>query len=103
MPTPCFTTVGDEEADEAHDVQQRVESRSGGVREGSPTVSPMIVASCTDERSRPGVLADARRTLRFASLIDDVERKLFSLPDSTWFYLGHGSDSTVGTERPSLP
>jgi glyoxylase-like metal-dependent hydrolase (beta-lactamase superfamily II) len=40
---------------------------------------------------------------RFASLIDDVERKLFALPDSTWFYPGHGSDSTLGTERPSLP
>ena len=40
---------------------------------------------------------------RFASLIDDVERKLFALPDSTWFYPGHGSDSTLGKERPSLP
>lgn len=40
---------------------------------------------------------------RFASLIDDVEAKLFALPDSTWFYPGHGSDSTIGTERPSLP
>jgi glyoxylase-like metal-dependent hydrolase (beta-lactamase superfamily II) len=40
---------------------------------------------------------------RFASLIDDVERKLFVLPDSTWFYPGHGSDSTLGAERPSLP
>ena len=40
---------------------------------------------------------------RFATLIDDVERKLFALPDSTWFYPGHGSDSTIGTERPSLP
>jgi glyoxylase-like metal-dependent hydrolase (beta-lactamase superfamily II) len=40
---------------------------------------------------------------RFASLIDDVETKLFALPDSTWFYPGHGSDSTLGAERPSLP
>jgi glyoxylase-like metal-dependent hydrolase (beta-lactamase superfamily II) len=40
---------------------------------------------------------------RFATLIDDVENKLFRLPDSTWFYPGHGSDSTLGTERPSLP
>jgi len=40
---------------------------------------------------------------RFASLIDDVETKLFALPDSTWFYPGHGSDSTIGTERPSIP
>jgi glyoxylase-like metal-dependent hydrolase (beta-lactamase superfamily II) len=41
---------------------------------------------------------------RFASLIDDVEHKLFDqLPDETWFYPGHGSDSTLGVERPSLP
>ena len=41
---------------------------------------------------------------QFASLINDVERKLFDrLPDETWFYPGHGDDSTLGTERPSLP
>lgn len=40
----------------------------------------------------------------FASLIDDVERKLFDrLPDSTWFYPGHGRDSTLGAERDALP
>jgi glyoxylase-like metal-dependent hydrolase (beta-lactamase superfamily II) len=40
----------------------------------------------------------------FASLINDVERKLFDrLPDETWFYPGHGKDSTLGAERPSLP
>ena len=39
----------------------------------------------------------------FASLIDDVERKLFDrLPDDTWFYPGHGDDTTLGTERPKL-
>jgi glyoxylase-like metal-dependent hydrolase (beta-lactamase superfamily II) len=40
----------------------------------------------------------------FASLIDDVEHKLFDrLPDETWFYPGHGNDSTLGAERPSIP
>ena len=39
----------------------------------------------------------------FTSLIDDVERKLFDrLPDDTWFYPGHGKDSTLGAERPHL-
>jgi glyoxylase-like metal-dependent hydrolase (beta-lactamase superfamily II) len=39
----------------------------------------------------------------FARLIDDVETKLFGdLPDSTWFYPGHGGDSTLGAERPHL-
>ncbi|MFV2021860.1 MBL fold metallo-hydrolase [Micromonospora sp. LOL_023] len=40
----------------------------------------------------------------FQQLMTDVERKLFDrLPDDTWFYPGHGKDSTLGAERPSLP
>lgn len=40
----------------------------------------------------------------FASLMGDVEHKLFDrLPDETWFYPGHGKDSTLGAERPSIP
>lgn len=39
----------------------------------------------------------------FASLINDVEDRIFAvLPDDTWFYPGHGDDSTLGKERPSL-
>jgi glyoxylase-like metal-dependent hydrolase (beta-lactamase superfamily II) len=40
---------------------------------------------------------------RFASLIDDVETKVFGrLPDETWVYPGHGKDTTLGAERPHL-
>jgi glyoxylase-like metal-dependent hydrolase (beta-lactamase superfamily II) len=40
----------------------------------------------------------------FESLINDVEHKLFDrLPDETWFYPGHGKDSTLGAERGSVP
>ncbi len=40
---------------------------------------------------------------RFAQLIDDVEERLFgTLPDDTWVYPGHGSDTTLGAERPHL-
>ena len=39
----------------------------------------------------------------FAQLIDEVEHKVFDrLPDATWFYPGHGGDSTLGAERPHL-
>ena len=39
----------------------------------------------------------------FTSLLDDVSTKLFDrLPDETWFYPGHGDDSTLGAERPHL-
>jgi glyoxylase-like metal-dependent hydrolase (beta-lactamase superfamily II) len=37
------------------------------------------------------------------SLMDDLEEKVFSrLDDDTWFYPGHGKDSTLGAERPHL-
>jgi glyoxylase-like metal-dependent hydrolase (beta-lactamase superfamily II) len=40
----------------------------------------------------------------FASLIDDVEKRIFAvLPDDTWVYPGHGADTTLGAERPHLP
>ena len=40
----------------------------------------------------------------FASMFRDVSTKLFDrLPDDTWFYPGHGGDSTLGAERGSLP
>jgi glyoxylase-like metal-dependent hydrolase (beta-lactamase superfamily II) len=40
----------------------------------------------------------------FASLIHDVETKLFDrLPDETVVYPGHGADTTLGKERPALP
>ena len=39
----------------------------------------------------------------FAQLIDEVTSKIFDrLPDDTWFYPGHGDDSTIGAERPHL-
>jgi glyoxylase-like metal-dependent hydrolase (beta-lactamase superfamily II) len=39
----------------------------------------------------------------FESLLNDVEHKLFDrLPDDTWFYPGHGKDSTLGAQRPHL-
>lgn len=36
--------------------------------------------------------------------MDDLERKVFGpLPDETWVYPGHGKNTTLGAERPSLP
>ena len=39
----------------------------------------------------------------FQQLIDDVDTKVFGeLPDSTYFYPGHGNDATLGEERPHV-
>jgi glyoxylase-like metal-dependent hydrolase (beta-lactamase superfamily II) len=40
---------------------------------------------------------------RFGSLITDLEERIFAeLPDGTWVYPGHGSDTTIGAERPHV-
>ncbi|HST65266.1 MAG TPA: MBL fold metallo-hydrolase [Mycobacteriales bacterium] len=40
----------------------------------------------------------------FTSLMDDLEARVFGVfGDDTWFYPGHGNDSTLGAERPSVP
>jgi glyoxylase-like metal-dependent hydrolase (beta-lactamase superfamily II) len=52
----------------------------------------------------PGGVGNTQKDpARFASLIDDVEQRLFeALPDDAWVYPGHGKDTTIGAERPHL-
>ncbi|MGI8311594.1 MBL fold metallo-hydrolase [Saccharopolyspora hattusasensis] len=51
----------------------------------------------------PGGVGKTSSPENFRSLIDDVENRIFTeLPDDTWFYPGHGDDSTLGAERPKL-
>ena len=52
----------------------------------------------------PGGVGNTQKDpARFASLIDDVEQRIFGvLPDDTWVYPGHGTDTTLGAERPHL-
>ena len=52
----------------------------------------------------PGGPGKTANPTDFNSLMDDLESKVFGrLPDETWFYPGHGDDSTIGAERASLP
>jgi glyoxylase-like metal-dependent hydrolase (beta-lactamase superfamily II) len=52
----------------------------------------------------PGGVGNTHKNrAHFESLINDVSARLFDrLPDDTWFYPGHGKDSTLGAERPHL-
>jgi glyoxylase-like metal-dependent hydrolase (beta-lactamase superfamily II) len=51
----------------------------------------------------PGGVGKTGSAADFASLIHDVETKVFArLPDETWVYPGHGNDTTLGAERPHL-
>lgn len=31
-----------------------------------------------------------------------LEARIFTLPDETWIYPGHGDDTTLGAERPQV-
>lgn len=51
----------------------------------------------------PGGVGRTRSPEDFRRLMDDVEERVFDrLPDETWFYPGHGDDSTLGAQRPHL-
>lgn len=51
----------------------------------------------------PGGVGKTTSPENFASLLDDVSSRVFDqLPDDTWFYPGHGDDSTLGAERPKV-
>jgi glyoxylase-like metal-dependent hydrolase (beta-lactamase superfamily II) len=50
-----------------------------------------------------GVGATRGDAAAFDQLIADVTERLFArFPDGTWVYPGHGRDTTLGAERPSL-
>lgn len=88
------------------------------------TPGSVALAYREPERDRPGgaVAADAGRVHlftgdslfpggpgrttdpeAFASLMTDLERRVFDvLDDRTWVYPGHGDDTTLGAERPHL-
>lgn len=51
----------------------------------------------------PGGVGKTATPEDFTSLIDDVETRIFGeLRDDTWFYPGHGDDSTLGQQRAGL-
>jgi glyoxylase-like metal-dependent hydrolase (beta-lactamase superfamily II) len=39
----------------------------------------------------------------FRTIMESLRRRLFTLDDETWVYPGHGDDTTIGAERPSIP
>jgi len=65
-----------------------------------PTGAPHLF---TGDALFPGGVGRTWSPDDFATLLGDVERKIFGrLPDETWVYPGHGDDTTLGRERPHL-
>jgi glyoxylase-like metal-dependent hydrolase (beta-lactamase superfamily II) len=51
----------------------------------------------------PGGVGKTGHSDDFNSLLTDVSERIFDVyDDDTWFYPGHGNDSTLGVERPHL-
>ncbi|MFF3891770.1 MBL fold metallo-hydrolase [Streptomyces sp. NPDC001812] len=50
----------------------------------------------------PGGPGRTTQPEEFRSLMSGLEEKVFTLPDETWVYPGHGNDTTLGDERPHL-
>jgi len=51
----------------------------------------------------PGGVGKTWSPADFDSLLGDVSERIFDVyDDETWFYPGHGNDSTLGAERPHL-
>lgn len=51
----------------------------------------------------PGGPGNTRGDSRaFGQIIESISSKLFTLPDDTVVYPGHGADTTIGTEKPHL-
>lgn len=59
---------------------------------------------CTGDSLFPGGLGNTfGDDAAFEQLYREVNEKVFDrLPDETWVYPGHGDDTTIGSERPSL-
>jgi glyoxylase-like metal-dependent hydrolase (beta-lactamase superfamily II) len=65
-----------------------------------PTGHPHLF---TGDSLFPGGPGRTTNPTDFTSLMNDLEARVFGeLPDDTWFYPGHGDDSTLGKERPNL-
>ncbi|HVL99964.1 MAG TPA: MBL fold metallo-hydrolase [Egibacteraceae bacterium] len=51
----------------------------------------------------PGGPGRVTNPVEFEQIMQSLEQRLFTLPDDTWVYPGHGDDTTLGAERPSIP
>jgi glyoxylase-like metal-dependent hydrolase (beta-lactamase superfamily II) len=74
---------------------------SVALRYDDPQGAPHLI---TGDSLFPGGPGKTTTPEDFTSLMNHLENKIFAvLPDSTWVYPGHGKDTTLGAERPSLP
>jgi glyoxylase-like metal-dependent hydrolase (beta-lactamase superfamily II) len=106
LPVPVDRRVGDGDVVEVGECRLEVVHLRGhtpgsiALLYDDPDGTPHVF---TGDSLFPGGVGRTGSPEDFSSLLGDVTRKLFDrLPDETWFYPGHGDDSTLGAERPHL-
>jgi glyoxylase-like metal-dependent hydrolase (beta-lactamase superfamily II) len=101
MPIPPDFEVQDGDVLTVGDVQ--IEARhTPGHSPGSISyvVGDMVIAGDTLFPGGPGNTRHARGD--FDTIINSIRTRLYTLPDETKVYPGHGSPTTIGAERPHL-
>ncbi|MBE9375442.1 MBL fold metallo-hydrolase [Saccharopolyspora sp. HNM0983] len=121
--TGCYTVAHPADADELPVPPDRLVEQGDSIAVGNTSVSVIHLRGHTpgsiallyrDPNGRPHLFTGDSlfpggpgRTTNptdFTSLMDDLDARVFAeLPDDTWFYPGHGDDSTLGAERPKIP
>ncbi len=56
-----------------------------------------------DTLFKGGPGATGRSFSDYGTILDSIERRLFTLPEHTRVHTGHGDSTTIGDEKPSLP
>jgi glyoxylase-like metal-dependent hydrolase (beta-lactamase superfamily II) len=64
-----------------------------------PAIATHLFTGDTLFPGGPGRTQDADA---FDRIMRSLRDRLFTLPDDTWVYPGHGDDTTIGAERPHL-
>ena len=106
LPVPVDRRVGDGDVVEVGECRLEV-IRLTGHTPGSiallyddPDGTPHLF---TGDSLFPGGVGKTWSPEDFETLVEDVATKVFGrLPDETWFYPGHGADSTLGEQRPHV-
>ncbi|HEX6510323.1 MAG TPA: MBL fold metallo-hydrolase [Chloroflexota bacterium] len=65
-------------------------------------VGDILIAGDTLFPGGPGSKSGRISPAEFQQLVESIRSKLFTLPDETRVYPGHGKSTTIGAERPHL-
>lgn len=110
MPVAADRTVDDGDTVTFGAAQVRIHHTPGhtagsvcAVLEGAADDAPQSTTHLfTGDTLFPGGPGKTQDPELFERIMRSLRERLFTLPDATWVYPGHGDDTTIGAERPHL-